>query len=96
MNKLKHLLDYKTLKVWGFVWVQKEDDGTVISYVIQKTSHTDMFGFEYITLMVFPDTHTHVKWHMHVGVARKTLFTGCIKNKSDLKCILKSTLIFKP
>jgi len=96
---MKHILDQKILKKWGFKWAQTEKD-TVISYVIDNTSHTDMFLGDPVMLAMYPDPNTGVKWYLTALGGKNTqdrvLFSGQIPSWKDLDCILKCTLIFKP
>ena len=92
---MKHLLDYKILKEWGFIWAEKDDNGVCTGYLKQDTSDTDMFGLMPIFLSVYCHPNLNMIWIMSVlSDDGDVLFHGKINNK-DLNSILKACLIWK-
>lgn len=97
MKKPKHLLNYKILQEWGFVWVIKTDD-IVTYYATIKFNHTDIFDLRNVSLMLLDPVYK--RWIIKILDKRKkvpltTLFYGRL-NKHNLETILEATLIFKP
>jgi hypothetical protein len=97
MEKLKHILDYKILQKWGFIWALKRDDGYVTSYVTEKTYHTDMFGFQPLSL-TFLDPNFR-RWHLVILNDKNgmldNLFYGQLNNE-NLETVLEAIMIWKP
>ena len=99
---MKHILDYDTLKDWGFIWATKQDFGNgdiVTSYLKEKSFETDAHGFRPITLTMCPHQNFNTHWimsHLDSDSNIDTLFRGRITSKTTLKCILKSCVFFKP
>jgi len=97
-----HLIDYETLKEWGFVWATKVDYGhgdVVTSYIKKESYETDAHGFNSIILTMIPHPNVNKIWvirYLDSGSGENILFKGIIKSKTTLKCILKSCLFFKP
>lgn len=104
VKKLKHILDYPTLKSWGFIpaGVLSSDNPTVVSYYSKGDKIGDMFNFNGLYLTIIPALTVQWKWHLVVLDNDKdnphgtVLFTGKIHNKEELKNILNCTLLFKP
>ncbi|MFT6879117.1 MAG: hypothetical protein ACJARG_000041 [Arcticibacterium sp.] len=91
---MEHILDYETLKEWGFIWATGRD-GIVTSYLKQKSTETDAHGFRPITLTMYPHPNLNIHWIMSYLDADSnidTLFRGRITSKTVLKCILKSCI----
>lgn len=95
-EKLKHILDYKLLKAWGFVWAEKRFNGKIVTAYLAKYTHTDMFGFDDIHIAYMPNQNVGNTWIISLLETKKVLFEGVIPDKETLEVILKSTLIFKP
>ena len=99
---MKHILDYDTLKEWGFIWASKQDYGegdVVTSYLKERSSETDAHNFRSITLTMYPHPNFNIHWiisYLDAETNIDTLFRGRILGKTALKCILKSCLFFKP
>ena len=97
---MNHLLDYETLKSWGFIWAtkMKTESGLVCTgYLIKQTNHTDMFGFCPISLSVYFHDNLNKIWMLFVlNDDYDVLFKGQITSKTNLEKILKACLIWKP
>lgn len=98
---LKHLLDYRTLKAWGFEWANytSDDDNIVCDYISEFT-HTDLFQFRSVSLSLVPNLNQNWLWEISllkkVDLKTETIFRGRIDNKKQLETIFKAVLIFKP
>jgi len=99
---MKHLLDYETLKEWGFTWATKRDFGkedVVTSYYKATSTETDAHGLKPITLSMYPHPNFNVQWHLaylNADLGYEVLFIGVINTKEALVQILSSCLVFKP
>lgn len=99
---MRHILDYKILKEWGFVWSTKRTIAGVeycTSYFKEKTDETDAHGFRSITLMMLPHPNYNAQWIMSYLDSKSqfdVLFRGRIADKYALNKILKSCIVFKP
>ena len=97
MKKLKHLINYKILQEWGFLWFNYCDDGTVKQYCTQRTLHTDAFNLQPIIMCLFPHPNLGSAWHIFYSVGEQVvLFQGRIENDNNLRAILESIYPHKP
>jgi len=104
MKKLKHLINYKILQEWGFLWFNyNSNDGTVIQYCTQRTMHTDLFFLQPIIMCLIPHPNLGSAWHIFYSIGTTssigeqiTLFQGRIENDSNLRAILESVYPIKP
>jgi hypothetical protein len=97
-QKTKHILNYKILQEWGFMWAIKRNDGCVTSYCTKETYHTDMFDLRPLSLMFLDENFN--RWHLTIldddaDAPLKDLFYGQL-NDDNLEIVLKAIMIWKP